>query len=214
MSKIILYHGSPNEVVRPEYGLGNERHDYGKGFYLTEDIDLAKEWAVCRPETKSGYVHVFEIDTEKLNVFDFQKESILCWLAELMKHRDAADSKRYRILASKFIAKYGKDTQSCDIVKGWRANASYFYIAKAFVRDEVDVEILEDLMQLGSLGIQWCLKSPLSFSSIKKLDEIIALDYHEFNKKYNARDAFARTRMRELIDSDKNKVERVFSTLV
>ena len=30
-----------------------------------------------------------------------------------MKHRDAADSKRYRMLAAKFIDKYGIDTKMC-----------------------------------------------------------------------------------------------------
>ena len=211
---MILYHGSPNKIVTPTYGLGQDRHDYGKGFYLTEDLELAKEWAVCRPETESGYVHAFELDTDGLDIFDFEKENILCWLSELMKHRDAADSKRYRVLAAKFIAKYGKDNSAADVLKGWRANASYFYIAKAFVRDEVDIDILEELMQLGGLGIQWCLKSEKAYNHLKKLDEIIPVDYHEFNAKYNERDSNARNKMKDLINSDKNIVEKVFSTLV
>ena len=49
---------------------------------------------------------------------------------------------RYRMLSQKFIAKYGIETSGYDVIKGWRADASYFYIAKAFVRDEIDVEIL------------------------------------------------------------------------
>ena len=61
-----------------------------------------------------------------------------------MKHRDAADSKRYRMLAAKFIDKYGIDTDAYDVIKGWRANASYFYIAKEFVRDNIDIDILEE----------------------------------------------------------------------
>jgi len=211
---MILYHGSPNKIVVPTFGLGEERHDYGKGFYLTADLNLAKEWAVCRPESESGFVHSFELDTDGLEIFDFEKENILCWLSELMKHRAAADSKRYRVLAEKFIAKYGKDTSDADVIKGWRANASYFYIAKAFVRDEVDIDILEELMQLGGLGIQWCLKSEKAYAHLKNLDEIIPVDYHEFNAKYNERDSKARINMMALIDSDKNNVEKVFSTLV
>ena len=211
---MILYHGSPDKIVTPTFGLGEERHDYGKGFYLTADLELAKEWAVCKPDSESGYVHTFDLDTSALSVFDYEKENILCWLSELMKHRDAADSKRYKVLAPKFIAKYGKDTTSADVIKGWRANASYFYIAKAFVRDEVDIDILEELMQLGGLGIQWCLKSEKAFASIHKTGEIIPVDYHVFNQKYNQRDAEARIKMKELINSDKNKVEKVFSTLV
>lgn len=211
---MLLYHGSPNKIIIPKFGLGQERHDYGKGFYLTEDLNLAKEWAVCRPERESGFVHSFELDTDGLNIFDFEKEDILCWLCELMKHRDAADSKRYRVLSSKFIEKYGKNTNSVDVIRGWRANASFFYIAKAFVRDEVDIDILKELMQLGGLGIQFCIKSEKAYQHLHKTGQVISVDYHEFNAKYNERDANARIRMKELIDSDKNKVEKVFSTLV
>ncbi len=211
---MILYHGSPHKIVAPTFGLGQERHDYGKGFYLTADIDLAKEWAVCRPETQSGYVHSFELDTDGLNIFDFERESILCWLCELMKHREAASSKRYRVLSAKFIEKYGKDTSSADVIKGWRANASYFYIAKAFVRDEVDIDILEELLELGELGVQWCIKSEKAYRQLKKRDEILTIDYREFNAKFNERDYNARLKMKTLIDSDRNRVEKVFSTLV
>jgi hypothetical protein len=131
-----------------------------------------------------------------------------------MKHRDAADTKRYRVLAKQFIEKYGIDTEGYDIIKGWRANASYFYIAKEFVRDNIDLDILSELLSLGGLGIQYCLKSEEAFLRLKELsDELITVDYGEFNEKYNQRDVSARRKMRELVDSDANKVTKVFSTL-
>lgn len=214
MGKIILFHETADKVVVPTYGLGNDKHDYGKGFYLTENIELAKEWAVCRPDETNGYVHKFEIDIDGLRILDFQKTDILSWLAELMKHRDAADTKRYRVLAKQFIEKYGIDTEGYDIIKGWRANASYFYIAKEFVRDNIDLDILSELLSLGGLGIQYCLKSEEAFLRLKELsDELITVDYGEFNEKYNQRDVSARRKMRELVDSDANKVTKVFSTL-
>lgn len=213
MEKIILYHGTPDEVVNPVYGGGQDKHDYGRGFYLTEDIELAKEWAVCRPSQQNGWVHKYELDCTDLKIFDFQKKNVLSWLAELMKHRDAADTKRYRMLAAKFIEKYGIDVSSYDVIKGWRADASYFYIAKEFVRDNIDVEILEELLSLGGLGIQYCLKSELAFSKLREIDEILPVDYMEFNDKYNKRDIEARNKMRDLVDSDANKVTKVFSTL-
>ena len=213
MKKIILYHGTPDEVVNPVYGRGKDKHDYGRGFYLTEDIELAKEWAVCRPNQQNGWVHKYELDCTDLKMFDFQEKNVLSWLAELMKHRDAADTKRYRMLAAKFIEKYGIDVNSYDVIKGWRADASYFYIAKEFVRDNIDVEILEELLSLGGLGIQYCLKSELAFSKLREIDEILSVDYTEFNDKYNKRDIEARNKMRDLVDSDANKVTKVFSTL-
>lgn len=213
MKKIILYHGTPDEVVNPVYGGGQDKHDYGRGFYLTEDIELAKEWAVCRPNQQNGWVHKYELDCTDLKMFDFQEKNVLSWLAELMKHRDAADTKRYRMLAAKFIEKYGIDVNSYDVIKGWRADASYFYIAKEFVRDNIDVEILEELLSLGGLGIQYCLKSELAFSKLREIDEILPVDYTEFNDKYNKRDIEARNKMRDLVNSDANKVTNVFSTL-
>lgn len=214
MAKIILYHGTSDEVVNPIFGGGNDRHDYGRGFYLTENIDLAKEWAVCRPNEQNGFVHQYELDCEELKILDFQEKTVLSWLAELMKHREAADSKRYRMLAEKFISKYGINTDSYDVIKGWRANASYFYIAKEFVRDNIDMDILEELLSLGGLGIQYCVKSELAFSKLKEnKDGLVKVDYSEFNDKYNQRDVDARNKMRDLVNSDANKVTRVFSTL-
>ncbi len=214
MGKIILFHGTPDKIVVPTFGYGDEKHDYGKGFYLTESPELAKEWAVCRPNDNNGWVHKYELDTEGLKILDFQEKNVLPWLAELMKHRDAADSKRYRMLAKKFIEKYGVDTNDYDVIKGWRANASYFYIAKEFVRDNVDTDILEELLLLGGLGIQYCIKSEIAYSRLHEVkNELIAVNYDEFNQKYNLRDVTARKKMKELIDSDANKVINVFSTL-
>ncbi len=214
MGKIILYHGSPNKVVVPQFGFGEGKHDYGKGFYLTENIELAKEWAVCRPDEMNGWVHKYELETDDLKILDFQEHNILSWLAELMKHRDASDSKRYKVLSKKFIAEYGIDTSDYDVIKGWRANASYFYIAKEFVRDNIDIEILEELLSLGGLGIQYCIKSELAYSKLAEVEDgLISVDYSEFNEKYNERDIIARKRMRELVDSNANKVTNVFSTL-
>lgn len=81
MDKIILYHGTPDKLVTPTFG---------RGFYLTEDIQLAKEWAVCRPNNTNGYVHKFELDAKELKILNFEEYNTLAWLAELMKHRDAA----------------------------------------------------------------------------------------------------------------------------
>ena len=211
---MILFHGSPNKIVVPTYGMGEEKHDYGQGFYLTESIDLAKEWAVCRPNEAIGYVHQYELDMNSLQILDFQEKGVLAWLAELMKHRDAADSKRYRMLAKKFIEKYGIETSGYDVIKGWRANASYFYIAKEFVRDNIDMDILEELLSLGGLGIQYCMKSELAYSKLHEVpDSLVTVDYTVFNEKYNQRDITARQKMRELVDSDANKVTKVFSTV-
>lgn len=183
MGKIILFHGSSDRKITPTFGLGEEKYDYGKGFYMTESAELAKEWAVCKVGGINGWVHKYELDTDELKILDFQNLNILTWLAELMKHRNAADSKRYRVLSQKFIAEYGIETKEYDVIKGWRADASYFYIAKAFVRDEIDIDILEELLSLGGLGIQYCLKSEKAYSQLNEIeDELEPVEYREFKE--------------------------------
>ena len=214
MNTIFLYHGTTDKKVMPTYGFGNDKHDYGKGFYLTENIDLAKEGAVYRPEEINGYVHKFILNLDGLKVLDFRKYNVLVWLAELMKHRHASDSKRYKMLSEKFINKYSINSEQYDVIIGWRADASYFYIAKEFVKDNIDIDILEELLSLGDLGIQYCIKSKLAYENLCELkEEIVIVNYDEFNYKYNTRDYKTRKRMKELVDSDKNKVTNVFSTL-
>lgn len=40
----LLFHGSEFVVGNPIYGKGAKTNDYGRGFYCTENIELAKEW--------------------------------------------------------------------------------------------------------------------------------------------------------------------------
>ena len=212
---ITLYHGSPIKDFTPTFGLGRGEHDYGRGFYLTDDEALASEWAVCRPDETKGWVHAFLLEDENLRVLDFQRQGVLAWMAELMKHREAGRSKRFSMLAKKFIDKFGVDSSGYDVIRGWRANASYFYIVTEFVHDEIDIDILEELLMLGDLGIQYCLKSERAFAAIKRVAGFPKeVDYATFNPRYSERDRIARDRMDELIAGPRNRAEKVMSTLV
>ena len=51
MSKLTVYHGSPVIIEKPQFGIGNPDNDYGLGFYCTETLDLAKEWAAPLRQT-------------------------------------------------------------------------------------------------------------------------------------------------------------------
>ena len=52
---MLIYHGSEKRIECPVLGLGNQRNDYGRGFYCTESLELAKElacqkkfWWLCK----------------------------------------------------------------------------------------------------------------------------------------------------------------------
>lgn len=213
MGLITLYHGSPNPTLTPTFGKGEERHDYGKGFYLTGDIELAREWAVCN--NTDGYLYQIELDTSDLKVLDFDKHDPKSWIAELMSHRDADSSIRYRRFAPAFIEKYRIDVSGYDIIKGWRADASFFLIAKRFVRDELDASLLQEALMLGDLGIQYCVKSRRAYQSLcHEYRPIEEVDRGIYLARYNARDSAARRRLYELMESDRNTLKDTFSNYV
>ncbi|MBR6466852.1 MAG: DUF3990 domain-containing protein, partial [Desulfovibrio sp.] len=57
------------------------------GFYCTESVELAKEWACT--ETNSGYANAYDFDAEGLSILNLQngEYNILNWLAILLENR-------------------------------------------------------------------------------------------------------------------------------
>lgn len=216
MSVIRLYHGSPEENFVPKFGLGNDRHDYGRGFYLTEFPELAKEWSVGQRTNTGGWLHVYGADLSTLSVFDFSSVGTLAWMAELMKHRAADDSPRYRRDANRFIVRYGVDISQYDVVKGWRANASFFFIARLFVQNQLDVSVLEEMLSLGEFGVQNFFQTPRAFATLKEIEdekEFVASD--AYKDKFDHRDQEARERMVALAyDPKRNPLRRTFDNLL
>ena len=211
-----LYHGSPNEFFTPTFGLGSDDHDYGRGFYTTADSELGREWAVGQRNGEDGWLHVYEVDLSDLRIFDFAEVGVLPWIAELMKHRPADDQPVYVMEARKFIARYGIDLTDFDMVRGWRADASYFFIAQLFVRGQLDVSALERMLKLGDLGVQYFFKSEKSFSRLKELEKekerVSAADYRN---RYDNRDREARIRMRKIaFDPLLNPLKTTFRDLL
>ena len=95
--KEIVYHGSDHIIEKPEYGLGVSTNDYGRGFYCTKSLELAKEWA-CGKGT-NGYANKYELDLDGLKMINLNQEpyNILNWLAVLTKHRTScAPAKLYQ----------------------------------------------------------------------------------------------------------------------
>ena len=52
---IDIYHGSDHILEKPVFGAGKPYNDYGRGFYCTEHVELAKEWA-CSSDN-DGYAN-------------------------------------------------------------------------------------------------------------------------------------------------------------
>ena len=65
---MILWHAFQKIIEAPRLGLGKVHNDYGQGFYCTESLDLAKEWACSRDV--DGFANRYELDMTDLNILD------------------------------------------------------------------------------------------------------------------------------------------------
>ena len=158
--KKILYHGSEFLIEKPEFGKGARHNDYGRGFYCTENIELAREWACAKQ--KNGYVNVYELDMEGLKVLNLNdsKYHILNWLAILADNRTYWQNGSIAEEAKKYIKEHFLiDITPYDIIVGYRADDSYFSFAQDFVSGVISLEKLSEAMRLGKLGEQIVLKA-------------------------------------------------------
>lgn len=157
--KTILYHGSPEIIKKPVYGKGKTYNDYGRGFYCTEHLELAKEWACS--ENIDGYSNQYEIDLSKLKVLNLSEYTILHWLALLVTYRKIRVSSPIQQRSIDWLKKnYLLDLSEYDVIIGYRADDSYFSFARAFIGNEISLNQLSYAMRLGKLGEQIVLKSP------------------------------------------------------
>ena len=87
MKTLTLYHGSTDIIESPVFGKGKTYNDYGQGFYCTENMELAREWACL--EGIDGYVNRYTINLDNLSVLNLRdpEYSILHWLTILTENR-------------------------------------------------------------------------------------------------------------------------------
>lgn len=169
MKVITLYHGSIQELKTPKFKFGNPHNDYGQGFYMTLDLEIAKEWA--NKSTTGGIVNKYKLDCEGLNILDLTKFDVLTWLAILLHNRELNNIEKIKFEKElKYLEQFYIDTTKYDIVIGYRADDAYFRFPKMFLNNEITLKSLRDIYALGNLSTQYVLISEKAFKRIKFID--------------------------------------------
>lgn len=160
-----IYHGSDKIVRKPLFGVGKKDNDYGSGFYTTEDIEKAQEWAIINGEKDSAYCNEYEIDTSDLYILELDTYGTLAWISEVAYNR-GTDSKISQEIGNKLAEKYKVDTNNADIIIGYRADDSYIAVIEAFLLKKITINEVDKLFRKGELGKQVFVKSPKAFEKI------------------------------------------------
>ena len=197
-----LYHGSERIIERPAFGKGKPYNDYGRGFYCTESLEMAMEWAVG--EDKSGFANCYELDGAGLNVLDLNGEGYHClhWLTILLTYRTfdtesllAAEAKEY------LLEQFRIDHTGYDLIRGYRADDSYFSFARDFLNGTISYQQLTRAMRLGRLGEQIMIRSEKTFERLVFAGYEIA-DCAAYYPKKKQRDIEAR---KQYFDRERNQ---------
>jgi len=165
---ITIFHGSEKIIEHPIWGEGRKNNDFGIGFYCTESLELAKEWAVS--SLRDGFANKYTLDTKYLNILNLNSSAytILNWIAVLVEHRlFSITTPVARKAKSYLVEKFGVNVNAFDIIRGYRADDSYFDYAESFINNAISVEQLAQAMKLGKLGEQIVIKSKYAFTKLK-----------------------------------------------
>ena len=165
---ITIFHGSEKIIEHPIWGEGRKNNDFGIGFYCTESLELAKEWAVA--SLRDGFANKYTLDTKYLNILNLNSSAytILNWIAVLVEHRlFSITTPVARKAKSYLVEKFGVNVNAFDIIRGYRADDSYFDYAESFINNAISVEQLAQAMKLGKLGEQIVIKSKYAFTKLK-----------------------------------------------
>lgn len=163
-----IFHGSQKIIEKPSFGFGKAGNDFGRGFYCTENEDLAKEWSV--QPTKDGFANAYRINVRGLNVLNLNTNefTVLNWMAILVTYRQFKSKTPIAGAAINYLkSRFAVNVDAYDLVIGYRADDSYFDFAEAFLNNTISVEQLASALRLGRLGEQVVVKSPAAFNRLR-----------------------------------------------
>ena len=162
------YYGADCLLTKPIFNKGNPSNDYGLGFYLTPDKEMARLWA---SKFEKGYLIEFDVDVSKLKIMQLatiNDEDILRWLSILITHRFSKEEREENKTNIEWLINHYPFTLGdYDVIIGYRADDSYFDYSRDFVKNDLSLELLKDAMRIGKLGVQFVLMSKKSFEHIK-----------------------------------------------
>lgn len=137
-----LYHGSEKIIEKPVFGYGKSYNDYGLGFYCTDSLEMAKEWAA--DFNRNGYANCYEIECDDLLILDLNNKRfcILNWLAVLLKNREFDAPSGLALEAKTYILEhFMTDYEKYDAMIGYRADDSYFSFAQDFLNGTISYRL-------------------------------------------------------------------------
>lgn len=172
--KLIVYHGSNDIIDKPKHDGGRRFSDFGLGFYVTTNIEMAKSWA-CRKKAKNSYVNKYMFNVDGLNSFTFDLD--LNWLLFIAFNRRVVENEE---LINTLKEKY-KDIDKYDIIIGPTADDRMFDTLDLFFNNNITLEHCLQALNSMDLDIQYNIRSS---KGIEAIEFVKHLELDDLDKEY------------------------------
>lgn len=149
MNMITVYHGSNVVVNNPSLTYGRDDADFGSGFYVTREIEMAEKWAARK---NNSIINVYEIDLDNINGIEFGIDK--GWLDFVVQNRSG--NKRMEI-----------DLTNIDYIMGATADDRLFAIIEQYEENLIEVDTAIQAMNAMKIGNQISLISEYGISNSK-----------------------------------------------
>ena len=121
---------------------------------------------------------------DKLNVLwlnHVTDKDILTWIALLCANRIDQQTKSNSKEEIDFLIKnFLPNLNGVDMIVGYRADDSYYQYTRAFLNNDLPLELLKEAMELGKLGLQYVLISKKAFDEIRFIDSLFVPSSNEY----------------------------------
>lgn len=149
MADIQVYHGSDCIVKNPTLSYGREDADFGVGFYVTTDLEMAEKWAARR---KNSIINVYQMNPDHLNGLEFELNK--GWLDFVVQNRSG--HKRVEM-----------DLTDIDYIKGATADDRLFAVVEQYEGDLLDADTAIKAMNAMKIGEQLAVISEAGIRELK-----------------------------------------------
>lgn len=151
--KTLVYHGSNTVVEHPSLLFGRDDADFGLGFYVTTDFEMAEKWA-CRK--KIPIVNVYEFDTSSLSLLTLNIDAE--WLNFVIANRNGYEPPI--------------ETNGFDIIIGATADDKMFATMEQYEEGLISETIAIKALNCMKIGNQMCLRTNKCFDNLTFLEPI------------------------------------------
>jgi hypothetical protein len=137
------------EVKEPSLEYGRYDADFGVGFYVTLDYEMAEKWAAIK---KKSIVNEYELDLDRLNGIEFGLDK--GWLDFIVQNRSG--NKRTYI-----------DLSDIDYIMGATADDKLFSVIEQYEDNLIDVDSAIKAMNAMKIGKQISLRTEDAIKAIR-----------------------------------------------